>query len=374
MSPLTVQISPVADVATLGETWRALEQRADRSFFLSWTWIGSWLETFAERPWLIDIRDASGRVVGLGIFCEHRETRAKVIRARQLRLHETGNPDHDVITVEYNTLLTEPGMEQAVWFAAISALQGAGAPGWDEVIIGGGSSASEALFSQLGLTLRRRAEAGSAFVDLAALREAGVEDAEGYVATLGKSTRGQIRRSMKLYRERGPLSFDVATSLDDAQRFLAELAPLHEAKWNAAGKRGATQKADYMRFHRHMMQRACSDETDNGIEVLRARAGDDAIGYVYNFVDRGTVYFYLSGFAFEEDNRLKPGLVTHTLAIEHHLKNGMLSYDFMGGDNRYKTSMGQPGPDIVSYALQRRTMPMILEGGLRGLKARLRPD
>jgi len=371
MSPLNVQISPLAHVSELEEKWRSLEKRAERPFFLSWTWIGSWLETFAERPWLVEVKDASGGVVGLGLFCENKETRAKVIRARQLRLHETGNPDHDVITVEYNTLLTEPGMEQAVWFAAISALQGPGAPGWDELIIGGGSSDSEDLFSQLGLTLRRRAEAGSAYVDLAALREAGAEDAEGYVATLGKSTRSQIRRSMKLYRERGPLSIDVAGSYGEAEQFIAELAPLHEAKWNAVGKLGATQKADYMRFHRHMMQRAYSGEVDNGVEVLRARAGDHVFGYVYNFIDRGTVYFYLSGFAFEEDNRLKPGLVTHALAIEYHLKNGMKSYDFMGGDNRYKTSMGQPGPDIVSYALQRRTLPMVMEGGLRGLKARL---
>jgi len=64
-------------------------------------------------------------------------------------------------------------------------------------------------------------------------------------------------------------------------------------------------------------------------------------------------------------------LVTHTLAIEHHLKAEMDVYDFMGGDNRYKSNLGQKGPDVVAYALQRKTFPMMLEGAARGLKARL---
>jgi CelD/BcsL family acetyltransferase involved in cellulose biosynthesis len=205
-----------------------------------------------------------------------------------------------------------------------------------------------------------------------ALRANGVADADGYVATLGKSTRSQIRRSLKLYKQRGALSLDVAESLSEAQAFLAELGTHHEAKWNAAGQLGATQKEDYMRFHARMMDRAYGEDCDNGVEFLRARAGDHSFGWLYNFVDRGNVLFYLSGFAFEEDNKLKPGLVTHTLAIEHHLKAGMDVYDFMGGDNRYKMNMGQPGPDVVAYALQRKTMPMMLESAARGLKARLR--
>ena len=371
MMPLDAKLQNVADFTVLEADWRDLQTRADRTFFLSWTWIGAWLETFTTSPWVVSVRDSGGRVIGLGVFNEASETRKKVIHAKQLRLHETGDPEQDVITIEYNTMLAERGMEQAVWFAALKALNGPDAPRWDELIIGGATEAEADLFSQLGLTVHRRAEAASAFVDLAGLRENGVEDADGYIATLGKSTRSQIRRSMKLYRKRGELELDVASSLEEARTFLAELSPHHEAKWNAVGQRGATQKEEYMRFHTRMIERAYAPDCPNRVEFLRARAGDHSFGWLYNFVDRGTVLFYLSGFAFEEDNKLKPGLVTHALAIEHHLQAGMDVYDFMGGENRYKTNMGQAGPTIVAYALQRNTLPMILERAARGLKATL---
>jgi len=371
MIPLHAKLKPLAEVSSLESVWQDLESRSERAFFLSWTWIGSWLETFAEHPLLVEVTDPHGRIIGLGLFSEARETRKKIIRAKQLRLHETGDPDQDVITIEYNTLLAERGMEEAVWFAAIKALTGPDAPHWDELIIGGATDANEPLFAQLGFHLHRRAEATSAYVDLAALRAQGVTDAEGYVATLGKSTRSQIRRSLKLYRARGDLALDVAGSLDEAREFLAELGVHHEAKWNAAGQLGATQKSDYMRFHARMMERAYGPNSDNSVEFLRARAGDHSFGWLYNFVDRGNVLFYLSGFAFEDDNKLKPGLVTHTLAIEYHLRAGMNAYDFMGGDNRYKMNMGQPGPGVVAYALQRNTLPMMIEGAARGLKTRL---
>lgn len=371
MMPLRAKLQVLSDFSALEADWRDLEDRADRSFFLSWTWIGTWLQVFANAPWLVRVHDSSGRIIGLGVFSVASETRKKVIRAKQLRLHETGDPNQDVITIEYNTLLAERGMEEAVWFAAIKALNGSDAPSWDEIIVGGATDAEADLFSQLGLTVHRRAEAASAYVDLAGLRADGIEDADGYVGTLGKSTRSQIRRSMKLYRKRGELALDVAGSLEEARAFLAELSPHHEAKWNALGQRGATQKEDYMRFHTQMMERAYAPDCQNGVEFLRARAGDHAFGWLYNFVDRGTVLFYLSGFAFEDDNKLKPGLVTHALAIEHHLNAGMDTYDFMGGENRYKSSMGQKGPDVVAYALQRNTMPMLLERAARGLKSAL---
>ncbi len=371
MPPLEAKIKPITEVSALESVWRDLEARADRAFFLSWTWIGSWLECFAERPLLVEITDPNSRIIGLGVVCEAQETRKKVIRSRQLRLHETGDPNRDVITIEYNTLLAERGMEDAVWFAALKALKGSDVPHWDEIIVGGASDDSEPLFRQFGLRVHRRAEATSAYVDLADLRAKGVTDADGYVGTLGKSTRSQIRRSLKLYRARGELKLDVAGSLDEAKEFLAELGSHHEAKWNAAGQLGATQKEDYMRFHARMMQRAYAPDCDNSVEFLRARAGDHSFGWLYNFVDRGKVLFYLSGFAFEADNKLKPGLVTHALAIEYHLRAGMDIYDFMGGDNRYKMNMGQAGSAVVAYALQRKTLPMMIESVARGLKSKL---
>ena len=95
------------------------------------------------------------------------------------------------------------------------------------------------------------------------------------------------------------------------------------------------------------------------------------IGYLYNLVYRGHVYQYQSGFRYEGDPRLKPGLVSHCLCIERHLREGSEVYDFMAGDARYKANLGKPGPDMVYLLARRPTWPLQLESALRDVKGSL---
>jgi len=362
MTPFSSSLAPVTDLATLARRWRALESRVGGPFFLSWTWISAWVAGLDSPPLLLSVTDADGRDIALGLFVETIERR-RGLRVRQVRLHDTGLAQRDAITVEYNSLLCEAGSEAAAWYSALRALRGQG--GWDEIIVSGATDRTAGLLDGLGLSMHRRAETSSAYVDLSALRAQGVGDADGYLASLGKNTRQQVRRSMRLYAERGPLALEPCS---DVEGFFADLGEHHEAKWRAVGATGATVNAEYMRFQRRMI----ADALPRGeVELLRASAGGEGFGWLYNFVWRGRVLFYLSGFRAEEDNRLKPGLVTHALAVERHLHGDATTYDFMGGANRYKTSLGQPGPDMVSVALQRRVPVLMLEDIARKVKNRL---
>jgi len=363
MLPFSSTLAPVTDIDALAQRWDTLERRIGGSFFLSWTWIGTWIAGLEKAPLLLSVTDADGGDVALGLLVETTERRYG-LGVRQMRLHDTGITAQDAVTVEYNSLLCDPGMEAAAWHAALRSLHARG--GWDELIVSGATGRTTDILASLGLSVHHRAETSSAYVDLTHLRARGVTDADGYVATLGKNTRSQIRRAMRLYAERGLLTLDVMT---DVEGFFDELGTHHEAKWQAVGGAGATANAHYMAFHRRMI----ADALPKGeVELLRASAGGEGFGWLYNFVHRGQVLFYLSGFRTEEDNRLKPGLVTHALAVERHLRAGADAYDFMGGTNRYKTSLGQPGPDMMAVALQRRVPVLMLETAARRVKARLR--
>ena len=48
------------------------------------------------------------------------------------------------------------------------------------------------------------------------------------------------------------------------------------------------------------------------VDLLRI-AGTRTLGLLLNFVHRGEVYAYQSGFAYTDDNRFKPGLLCHAL-------------------------------------------------------------
>jgi CelD/BcsL family acetyltransferase involved in cellulose biosynthesis len=89
---------------------------------------------------------------------------------------------------------------------------------------------------------------------------------------------------------------------------------------------------------------------------------------LYQFRHKGHVYSYQSGFHYERDNRLKPGLVSHRLAIEHSLSAGDAVYDFLGGDDRYKRSLATHGGQLFWLTLQKRRLVFSLERGLRAAK------
>ena len=327
--------------------------------------MASWLNSLPFKPICLTVFDDAEKPIAMGVFMSGTELRHKALKVKQLHLNTTGNVDHDIITIEYNTLLCERGYEKKAWKAVIGFLTKQKSIPWQELIIAGATNDTQEIITPLAHTVYRRAEAGSAFVDLKALRESGAVNADHYIKTLGKNTRSQIRRSIKLYSGHGPITLEHAKTIDEAEEFLDELSVHHNKKWQARGRKGALENPFYQKFHKNLISQCLP--TGN-VEIIRVRAGDYKFGWLYNFIYGDKVYFYLSGFRSEEDNRYKAGLVTHAMAIEYHLQNGQEIYDFMGGDNRYKRNLGQPGPEIVSFAIQKKSIALMAENKLRSAK------
>ncbi len=117
MGELEVRVENFVSAARLEPLWRALEAKSARSFFLSWTWIGAWLETCGAEPVIIAVycRD---RRVGLGLLM--RGSRLQLgFRRPALFLHETGEPAKDVAMIEDNGFLAERSFEKVVTRAAL---------------------------------------------------------------------------------------------------------------------------------------------------------------------------------------------------------------------------------------------------------------
>ena len=150
--------------------------------------------------------------------------------------------------------------------------------------------------------------------------------------------------------------------------FLEELKALHQRTWTGRGETGSFAYPFFERFQRRLIATCLPRGT---VEIVRVTCGERVIGYLYNFVWRGTVLAYQSGLAYECDARLKPGLVAHCLCIDIHLAEGARIYDFMAGEARYKASLGEPGPEMYHLLLQRPTWALRVEFGLRHLKRAL---
>ena len=96
------------------------------------------------------------------------------------------------------------------------------------------------------------------------------------------------------------------------------------------------------------------------------------MGHLYNFAHRGRVYCYQSGFERYTDNRIKPGLLTHHLAIAKSRADGQRYYDFMAGDMRYKRSLSNRHVEMIWILVQRPGLAMSVERQFRHLKRRVK--
>ncbi len=363
---ICITVEPAPAFARIETLWRELEARAAAPFFLSWHWIGPWLVTIEERPHLLVAREGD-RILGLALVLVARQWRQRVLAVPTLFLNQTGDPDRDVVTIEFNDVLAEHGRETAVRRAVLAYLAGneeVAGERYHAIVWQGALQRIEADLRALQLPWRAIAATSSAHVDLAAIRHS----RRTYFEQLSGNTRRQIRRACELYEARGGLVLEAAASVEEALRFFHAAGVLHQARWEARGKPGAFAHPFYIRFHELVIRNGLPL---GAVELVRVRAGDQPIGYLYNFIHRGRVSYYFSGFAYERDNRLKPGLVTHSLCIARHLAGGHAVYDFMGGSERYKTSLGRPGPNLSGFIIERPLTLFRVEATLRRLKQRM---
>jgi CelD/BcsL family acetyltransferase involved in cellulose biosynthesis len=366
-SGIGVRLEAVVDLDRLGQAWRALELRSESSFFRSWGWIRCWLQHLPpNRQPLAAIATSGDEVVGLGVFLAWRRRRHGVLPVQPLGLHQSGDAALDSLHIEHNGLLAERSHAPAVWQASLDLLTRRGA--WDEVVLGGLERATAELCTEAARAqkcqvvvhqLRR-----SAHLDLAQLRRSG----RGLATALSRNTRHQLARARRLYEAIGPLSLHPAQSADEAVAMLEQLKALHQRSWRRRGRPGCFATSFFETFHRGLIR----DRFRHGeIHLLQAAAGSRPIGYLYNFAHGDRVYAYQSGFDYAADGRLKPGLVSHALAIEQAMREGFAIYDFMAGENRLKASFASHWSEMAWLRVQRPSAAFWLERQLAAVKSRV---
>jgi CelD/BcsL family acetyltransferase involved in cellulose biosynthesis len=319
----SVCVSEVQDFTALGGRWRDLERRSECSFFQSWTWVGCLAaERFSDAV-LVEATEA-GRTVALGLFNRVRHR----VGPPTLFLAENGTAELDCPYVEQNGLLTEAGCDADLTGLCLRSL----AASHDLVLSGVGAPVLAAARHAACLVLTRRGQV-SRFVDLASIRCSGGD----YLAGRSANTRQQIRRSDRFYERNGPIRLERAGSVSSALFMLDRMAELHQAVWEARGKPGSFSVPFFRRFHDALIE---AGVPRGEIALLEVLSGETTIGFMYNFVWKGRMSAYQSGFAYcGREGQAKPGVTCHYAAIRAALDLGLDIYDFLAGNDRFKKSL-----------------------------------
>ena len=322
---------------TLRPAWATLlERTGEVSAFLSEGWISAWIHAFAERMSTSGLlwRDAAGQPVGCALISVG-SNRVGPLRISSAFLNASGAWE---VGCDHNDVLVVDAHRAQVYDDLVSILRSTGA---DEVRLKG---VRRDLYRELS---RRWPYTGwdsycseSPYVDLVGIRASG----RPYLRHLSANTRGGIRRSIRLYEEAlGPASVEVAGGPAEALAWFDELVELHERSWRIRGQEGGF-KGNARAFHQSLIRRSAGRSGGEGlaVDLVRVRFGGHTVGLLYNVVYQRRVLFYQSGLRYDADGRLKPGLVSHALAVDHYLRCDDFEYDFLGGESepvQYKRSL-----------------------------------
>lgn len=326
-------LDPQQERRRVEEVWRSLLADGDYDYFLSWPWVETWLDVAAERRLNVQLAVFSdrGEDVAACFLGRRRRVRRRLIRSRTLFLNATGDRALDNLYVEYNAILTRRRFACSL-DQLVRELPG----GWDELVMPGldprrfpGSVLATEPGSRLAVNDKRQP---AYLVDLESVRR---RDGD-YLSMLGKSTRSQVRRSLRLYRERGEVRLEAPETTAQALEMFTEMLEMHRAAWAQRGRQSNFDTPCVTGFHYRLIERRFEA---GDIQLLRLRVGDETVGCLYNLVQGGQVYCYQSGFRFETDNRLKPGLVCHVEAVLRNARAGASYYNFLAGEDRYKANL-----------------------------------
>lgn len=363
------------DWARVAAAWeRLVSESPYGSFFLRREWVEAWLETYGPTLDLDILTFHAGRDCVGACLLVRRTVYHKLIPVRTVYLNTAGEDDEDSPCVEFNNLLCLPGWERPVAVALRSHMD---RTPWDELRVNGFCEGEplEALLEAFGdMRIACKKKTLSYFVDLETVRESG----KPFESMLGAKDRARLRQNFRHY---GELETEIAADEKRAFAMLDELSGLSIGSWAKRGRVSAFASGLFTTFHRRLVKKAfCS----GSIQMVRVASGGTVVGLLYNTIHRREVYYYQSGFNYDESKRVRPGFVTLACGIVRCLEIPCLKrFNFMTGTNHYKEPLSNGAEPIAWVAIQKRNSRVVsacalkkLWSGLRAIRHALpkRPD
>ncbi len=348
-------------IDSLKKKWTSLEAEIQPHFFLTWGWIGTWLQSYQPTTLLALLAyDKNETLVSIALFTLSQTSRHGFIQSRQLRLHQTGKPAQDQIWIEYNNFLVHPSIQHDVIQQGLTFIQTSPVQ-WDEIIISMAQKENTPNFSLKNCSQKVLRTSPSFSVDLNNLRQKN----QTYLTSLSRNTRYQINKSKKNYtRLLGEITLKKARTVDEALKYFHIAGQMHIQRWADSG----FKNPEFIKFHEQLITNRFKQ---HNIDLFLLLSGDEIIGASYYFIENKHVYFYLSGLSYEHNNKYKPGLLLHSMIIQHYLDEHFFVYDFMGGYSQYKKSLSNNNSTFIILCLQKKRMKFLIENIARTLKHKI---
>lgn len=340
--------------------WRRLAE-ARGNAFLTPEWARCWFDHYGEgfRPLIVALTGQDGLVRGLLPLVISASRRPRVVRIAGANL---GDRFHPVCQSEDETEVAE---------AAGRALEDCEDP-WSVIALDHVDQDRPwvaALSSGTGtpLLMLQRVAAGLPFIDLS-----GYSDWEDYLADRSSNFRQQIRRFERNAARDHEVRFRRTDSMAELGPDLETFFDLHDRRWQGRG--GSSLVGDRARaFHADF---AAAAQERGWLRLWFMEVDGVPVAAWYGWRLGGTYAYYNAGFD-PDHGKLRPGLVLMAHVIRSALSEGATEFDFLLGDEAYKSRFANESREVSDVTLVRKAHPAaLLAAGEYGARrvARLIPE
>lgn len=323
---IKIQIYQRPDRSIVSEILNTLSLDRNNSPFLSKAWLLAWIDTAKEDiSVIVFFRNDSP----IGITTISRPVYKFAEIFNETLLNQTGRKQKDQVWIEYNDILCE----YVHFDTCASALL-------NHVFL---NTKSFRLYismlhdSEKWIAYARKNKLKIECQTVFGYRNniGGVENTNDLINKFSSNTRSKLKRSLKLMHGLfGELKIEMADATNFAA-FYKELGKLHKKKWQQSEYGSGFDNPHFNKLHFYL-----NNNNAQAIKLLRFSAGSKLVGYSLYLIKNQTVFFYCAGISENDTHKhMKYGYNMHLEAMVFFSKIGFTSYDFMGGDAQYKTSL-----------------------------------
>lgn len=321
----------------LQQDWERLSDATTHpGIFTSWAWQSCWWNQYgrgyaADRQLHIMVARLadSGEIVGLLPTYTYKQRVLKLFPIRMLSFIGTGGDT----SPDYLNPLCDPGHEVAVCDAFAESLA---QQAWSVLSlhdIGTDFTFRNALQRQLAESQIHHHSGQTAEIAWISLPD----EWDGYLSTLSRNRRYQIRQQRRKFEAAGTTRFYVWQDRDRLDHAIDALIELHLKRWEPRDTNHAFSTEYYVNFHRELMHLLFAQ---NQLRLYCLELEGKLVAMLYCYRWKEQVCFYQGGFDPGYEG-LRVGNVIMGYAIEHAINEGNQVFDMLKGDYRYKRSLAK---------------------------------
>jgi CelD/BcsL family acetyltransferase involved in cellulose biosynthesis len=333
------------ELASLTQRWDELANADSRDgFFRTSGWYLAWMDLVRPdaQPFVAVVRDESGEVIGIAPLCRLK------YRDHWLPLDAISIAGREVVSGDFLDYVAAPHARERSLNAILDFLADAH-PQWDILINGevfeNGDlhRAIEACAARKGFALRIQESRICPFIELPTAFD-------DYLAGFSKKRRHELRRQMRVLLEKLGATVEVWSGPEIISR-LDTLIALHGSRWRRANQPGNMGRAGFVNF----LKRVCScPPVGSSASLFILRHEEQPIAALLIFYSGQSAFLYSMGWDTESSiASLSPGIMLVAWSIRDAIERGVRYYDFLRGDETYKSHLTKTSRTTVTVMAAR---------------------